>query len=370
MSAAEVSRRAFLTALGAGMGGAAWAKAPTVSLIPEPRPRAWPAPGDPPRPRDIVAEIALPGQTGYVVADAVTGEVLAAHAPDRTMSTASVAKFVTAQYALETFGPAHRFTTRILATSPIAGGRVDGDVILAGGADPMLDSDDLAAMVQTLAASGLKVISGRLLVHRGPVPLVRRIDASQPDHVSYNPGVSGLSLNFNRVYFEWKRDGDGYATRMDARGAAVQPQVGLTRMAVVDRASPVFAYQSRSGFEDWSVARGALGKDGARWLPVRNPALYAGHALAGLLAGAGITVAGGVPRVVDNLPATVELARHDSMTLDRIVRSMLYYSTNLIAEVIGMASSAARGSRAISCASSRTCGFSRKSSLCHASSRR
>ncbi len=40
----------------------------------------------------------------------------------------------------------------------------------------------------------------------------------------YNPAVSGLNLNFNRVYFEWKRAQGGYQLGMDARGAKERPR--------------------------------------------------------------------------------------------------------------------------------------------------
>ena len=77
---------------------------------------------------------------------------------------------MTAQYVLDALGPTHSFETRIVGSAPMIGGRIriDGDLILVGGSDPMLDTDDLAAMAASLVARGLREVTGRLLVLRRP----------------------------------------------------------------------------------------------------------------------------------------------------------------------------------------------------------
>ena len=107
------------------------------------------------------------------------------------------------------------------------------------------------------------------------MPSIPEIDTKQPDHVGYNPGVSGLNLNYNRVHFEWKRVSGGYSVAMDARTERYRPEVAVSRMRVVDRAAPVYTYDEKGGVDTWTVARAALGDGGARWLPVRHPELYA-----------------------------------------------------------------------------------------------
>jgi D-alanyl-D-alanine carboxypeptidase/D-alanyl-D-alanine-endopeptidase (penicillin-binding protein 4) len=341
----RINRRMFLGASLSGLGQVAFAGAPKVSLIPQPRPGSL-QPIDPAAPaplRDIIAEIALPGRTSYVVADARTGEVLESASPRLRLPPASVAKAITAQYTLETFGTEHRFATTVSATAPIISGRIDGDLILMGGGDPMLDTDDLGALATTLKELGLREITGRFLVSRGAWPRVAEIDPSQPDHVSYNPGVSGLNLNFNRVYFEWAREAGQHTVRMDARGEKYQPPIPMTRMEVVDRGGPVFDLKVIGSQENWTVARGALGKDGARWLPVRHPALYAGHAMRGILAAQGINLP--VPVLTQSTPQATALAVNQSLPTLKIMRSMLYYSTNLIAEVSGLNTTIARGGK-------------------------
>lgn len=76
-------------------------------------------------------------------------------------------------------------------------------------------------------------------------------------------------------------------------------------------------------------------------MPVRQPALYAGDVFQTLARGAGVTVPS--PEVVDDLPdGRMELAQHASPTLRVILQEMLLYSTNLTAEVCGLAATQAK----------------------------
>jgi D-alanyl-D-alanine carboxypeptidase/D-alanyl-D-alanine-endopeptidase (penicillin-binding protein 4) len=60
-----------------------------------------------------------------------------------------------------------------------------------------------------------------------------------------------------------------------------------------------------------------------------------------LAANAGLTLP--EPEIVATTPAGYELAHHDSSALDAMLRSMLRYSTNLTAEIVGLRASQARG---------------------------
>jgi D-alanyl-D-alanine carboxypeptidase/D-alanyl-D-alanine-endopeptidase (penicillin-binding protein 4) len=86
------------------------------------------------------------------------------------------------------------------------------------------------------------------------------------------------------------------------------------------------------------VARGALGTGGARWLPVRRPDLYAAEVFQILARSHGIVL--GAAEVLEAAPAGTEVARYESPALDVILADMLRYSTNMTAEVVGMAASA------------------------------
>jgi D-alanyl-D-alanine carboxypeptidase/D-alanyl-D-alanine-endopeptidase (penicillin-binding protein 4) len=72
-----------------------------------------------------------------------------------------------------------------------------GDLHLVGSGDPSLDRSDLTAMARQIAASGIRGVEGRFLYHGDALPQVSMIDRGQPAGAIYNPGVSGLNLDYN-----------------------------------------------------------------------------------------------------------------------------------------------------------------------------
>jgi len=291
----------------------------------------------------IQREAKLTGKVAFAVADARSGDLLEGALEDMATPPASTAKAITALYALDALGAEHQFQTRVLATGGILNGEVQGDLVLAGGGDPTLDTDALVEMAAKIKAAGITGVKGGLKVYEGYLPFVARIDPEQPDHVGYNPGVSGIALNFNRVHFEWRRASGSYSVTMDARSEMVRPAVAMATMKIRDRAAPVYTYEDAVNRDSWTVAKQALGRSGARWLPVRKPGLYAGDVFATLCGAQGIRL--GKPVVVDALPEGEVLVARASAPLRAILRGMLRFSTNLTAEMVGLAASTAMGGR-------------------------
>lgn len=290
----------------------------------------------------LVEAAKLGGTVGILVAEAATGRVLEGVNAEALLPPASCAKAPTAMFSLSRLGPGFRWPTRVLATGPVNGGTVQGDLILQGTGDPSLSTDALGDLVARLAARGVKGVTGRFLVHAANIPKIPRIDAAQPDHVGYNPAICGLNLNYNRVHFEWRRAGGDWSLTMDARGERFVPQVDMATMRIANREAPLFTYREGRGVDEWTVASAALGKGGARWMPVRQPEVYAGDVFRTLARAQGIRLP--VATVVERAPgAAQELARLDSEPLPVILRDMLKYSTNLTAEVVGLTASGAPG---------------------------
>lgn len=336
-----VSRRRFLASTGAFAlsGTAAFSAPPEASLRPQMRAsdlfrRAIPTVDD------IIAGQGLSGNVAFALADAQTGGWLECAKENLATPPASVTKALTALYALETLGPEHRFETLIAATGGITDGEVQGDLLLIGGGDPTLDTDALAEMAAALKAAGVRSVKGGLKVFEGALPVLRQIDSAQPDHVGYNPAVSGLALNYNRVHFEWRRSSGKYSVTMDGRTKKYRPDVRVAKMRIIDRQTPIYTYADENGRDSWTVARGALGGGGARWLPVRRPGLYAGEVFVTMAGAHGIRLS--APKMIDALPAHDIQVRHPSASLRVILRDMLKYSTNLTAEMVGLAASQRR----------------------------
>lgn len=343
MRSSDVSRRWLLGALLSGAAVPAFGQAPRRSIVPKARPAAAGRAAGPavPSATALIDEAQLTGKIGYVLADAHTGRVLESHNAHTHLPPGSVTKVFTTTYALDHLGPDYRFTTRIVATGPVRDGKVQGDLILLGGGDPALDTDALGDMTVELRALGVTGATGRFLYDASALPTVRSIDPGQPAQAAYDPGLSGLNLNFNRVHFEWTRTGKGYQLALDARGLRYMPLVECVRMTAVDRDGPLYTYAADGDTEDWTVATHALGRHGNRWLPVRNSALYTAAVFHSLAEAQGIALPRPAP---GKAPASAQtLVTHKGDPLSKVLREMLFYSTNLTAEIVGLTSSAAMG---------------------------
>jgi D-alanyl-D-alanine carboxypeptidase/D-alanyl-D-alanine-endopeptidase (penicillin-binding protein 4) len=319
MASATLTRRWVLAGLGAGFAAPSLAVAQTATTA------------------DLVAKAKLTGTSGFCVADVATGQILDSFQPSAPVPPASVIKAITTLYALDHLGPNHQFTTQVLATQPINAGTLAGDLILSGGGDPTLDTDSLGEMVAALARAGLQKVTGRFLVYADALPAVGRISDDIPVEAGYDPGVSGLSLNNNRVNLEWTKG--GATAQMTAPGLQYLPVVQGIKINVVDRDTPVFTY-SDQGAERWTVSRAALAKEGSRWLPVRHVAPYVAEVFATLCAMQGISLP--PPLMISALPPATPLITWPSANLTTILLEMLKYSTNVTAETVGLAASGAR----------------------------
>ncbi|SEH83601.1 D-alanyl-D-alanine carboxypeptidase/D-alanyl-D-alanine-endopeptidase [Paracoccus alkenifer] len=311
-----MKRRDFLLAASAAvLAGPAWAG----------RPRRKPAPS--------VAQLfsgAGLGRAslGFAAIELGSGAVLQDVGAGLALPPASTLKTVTALYALERLGPQHRFTTRVLR---------DGDtLVLAGGGDPALDTDALAGLAAETARAVGDWRPERFAVWGGALPQVDQIAPGQAVHLAYNPTVSGMILNYNRVYLGWRCEAD-CTLNLQARGVAQSPRAWTISAGTTPGGG--FGHSIAEGREHWQVPRAGLGRSGSRWLPVRRPEAYAGDVFQTLARAQGLALP--TPEVAHVPPAGTEIARLDSAPLTVLLRGMLEHSTNLTAEVVGLAASGA-----------------------------
>jgi D-alanyl-D-alanine carboxypeptidase/D-alanyl-D-alanine-endopeptidase (penicillin-binding protein 4) len=349
-----VSRRTFLLGAQSALltvgAGRALAGAPETSLFPQQRSDDLIRRAAPPL-AQVIADFGLSGRVGCAVADASTGEMLEVYNALYPLPPASVAKSITTAYGLDRLGPDYRFRTTILADGSISNGRLEGDLWLVGGGDPLLDTDALDAMVRDLVESGIRQITGSFRVATDALPAIDQIDPSQLPYAGYNPAISALNLNFNRVFFEWERAGEEYTVRMDARSDNHSPTVTTSRMTIEPRDYPVYTYDRLDTRDEWTVARSALGNGGGRWLPVRRPAAYLAEVFQMLARARGIAL--GTPTISESAPPDARvLVEYASAPLEEILRGMMRWSTNLTAEIVGLTATQAGGVRPASLAES------------------
>jgi len=151
---------------------------------------------------------------GGVMLRSPNGETLVSLNPDRTLVPASLVKIPLAQVALTTLGENFRFETHFYRND-------SGDLLIRGLGDPLLVSEEIALIADTLAQRGLQQIR-RLVMDDfafepdPDLPLER--GTSQP----FGARNSALAVNFNTVNLAWTTAG---------RLITGEPQTPLTTLA-------------------------------------------------------------------------------------------------------------------------------------------
>ena len=231
----------------------------------------------------LVAKPALGPTTGVVVADRITGEVLASHLADDARIPASTAKLLTAAAALGTLDPQGTLPTKV-----VAGASAD-QLVLVGGGDMMLaaGAGDPTAVVGRAGLADLAAQVARDLKLRGTTSVRLRVDDTLFTGPAVNPGWSPSDVNLGYV-------------------APVAP------LAV-------------------NIAKT---KDGEYVPRYPDPAIATAKVFAQRLTDEGITVTGAPSRGAAPSGARV-LGEVDSAPMADVVRYTLTTSDNTIADVLG-----------------------------------
>lgn len=193
----------------------------------------------------------------------VDGDVIGERNAGLGVIPASNQKLPIAATALELLGPDFRYTTAVVAASAPVGGRVDGDLFVVGGGDPLLSSEwypasnlelnavtsptSFDALADRVVAAGVTEISGAVIG-----------DASRYDDEYFAPGwgdgVAGLEggpydalmANDSRVSGEPQRAADPAAAAareftllLESRGVVVggDAEAGTAPIGAVEVAS-------------------------------------------------------------------------------------------------------------------------------------
>lgn len=96
-------------------------------------------------------------------------EILASKNADVTFNPASVMKLSTSFVALSTLGPDYRFRTNFFADGQIdsAAKKLDGDLVVEGGNDPMFSAVEAEQVARELDRAGITHVSGKLRITGG-----------------------------------------------------------------------------------------------------------------------------------------------------------------------------------------------------------
>lgn len=308
---------------------------------------AFPAVGQGQPPAPSVNQVSLSGygfadeDVGYVLFHLSDGRTVEAHRPDEPRIPASTTKVVTTVAALQVLGADHRFNTTLLSTGEIREDALSGDLYLRGGGDPTLSTDDLRDFVTALRQTGVKRITGNFFYDDSLLPTTREIESKQPVAVSYNPGLSALSVNYNRIFLRWRRKqkSSTFITSIfspaDGGSIPVKAITTGTLPGGFDKRIAFLPDGAGATTDRWLLSL-SLPPQGTIDLPVRNnPGHMTALLFRTLCQQRGLSLPTPRPGVV---PAQARLLyTHYSEPLPHIITKVLQYSNNLAAELIGLA---------------------------------
>lgn len=273
------------------------------------------------------------------------GQVVYARGADRLLIPASNQKILTALATLERFGPAHRFSTRIWAPKKIDSEGMVSELVVEGGGDPAMNSEDWWRLAADLRRVGLRGVEGDIRVDDtlfdGPGwhPSWGNVTAR-----AYHAPVGALTANYGTFFVSvWPQAAAGSSVLVD-----IDPPVEYLRLRnqartgsaktrpklIVDRVRG-----RRSGGPSEEIVRVtgvARQGDSVDRFPrsVIDPGLYAGSVLAYQLRANGIDVDGEVRRAPLGEEKYQLILDRPGRAVAEAVALCLKYSNNSIAEVL------------------------------------
>ncbi|MGW1341602.1 D-alanyl-D-alanine carboxypeptidase/D-alanyl-D-alanine endopeptidase [Kribbella sp. NPDC002412] len=283
-------------------------------------------------------------QVALVVRDATTGETLYDRNGGQRMLPASNTKLFSSTAAMDVLGPSYRFHTDVLATGPVQGGSLLGNLYLKGYGDPTALESDYVALAKQLAQSGVRRVVGDLVADDTYFDAVRLGDswAWDDEPFYYSAQISALTLAPNTDY-------DSGTAIVESRpgataGAPVQlalvPANGVLKLVNTARTGAAGSANTLNIEREHgtnivrvtgSVPLGA--SVGQEWVTVWEPELYAADVFKRALAAQGISVIGKVKNAASPTGARV-LARDESMTVGELMNPFLKLSNNMHAETL------------------------------------
>ncbi len=282
-------------------------------------------------------------RVGLLVVRASDGATLYARDADRLLVPASNQKILTSLASLARFGPSHRFSTRVWAPeAPDADGLVDS-LLVEGGGDPVMNSEDWWRLAADLRREGLRGVRGDLFIddsrfeEPGWHPSWGRISAR-----AYHAPVGALTANYGTFFVSvWPHARIGAPARV-----VIDPPVDYLRLRnearTTDRkARPRLSVDRAPGRKrdgppdevvrvDGVARRGDEGDSFPR--SVLDPGLYAGSLFAHQLAANDVELDGEVLRGAEREAYPVLLLDRPGRTLAEATALCMKYSNNSIAE--------------------------------------
>jgi len=286
----------------------------------------------------VLASPSLRGaRVAALVVDRDDGRELYARDPDRPMIPASNLKLLTAVAALEVFGPTHRFTTEVLTDRAPDGHGTVARLILRGGGDPALTSEDVWRLAADVRRAGVVRVREGLLLDDGAFDRERWHPSwGAVSARAYHAPISALTVNYGALgvtLIPGGAPGDPVRVMLDPPVAYFRVTNRATTGARRARLSLEVERRAGDGVENVLVSGVAPAGSPAEtvYRSVLDPTRYLGAVLRMQLEANGVHIGdevatGPVP------PEATPLLSFQGRTLGEIIRLFLKYSNNEIGE--------------------------------------
>ncbi len=281
------------------------------------------------------------GLQAVVIRSLKTSQTLYERDPDNAMIPASNMKLLVSAAALDRLGPDFVYKTTVHSAGPASKrGVIEGDIVLVGGGDPVLETKDLTAFAKQIRAKGIRKVRGDVVVDDSMFDDGRLGWAWTWGDLPYyySAEISALNLNRNVVGVRV------YPGKIAGASVVVALEPPTSHVEVESTATTGEADSKKTIWVDRRLGRNVIRVGGSvplgtkvagpeEAITVREPALYAGHIFKDELSKQGIVILGRVR--AGKLPAgAMLLCEHTSPPLSRILALLNKPSDNLIAEVL------------------------------------
>ncbi len=241
-------------------------------------------------------------QKGSILLNDENGKTLISHNPNEMLVPASIIKILTSYIALDVLGKNYSFKTQFYADG-------DNNLTIKGWGDPFLVSEEVEGITNTIKQRGLIDIKQIYLDHSVFAPIITIPGVSKTSN-PYDAINGALVVNFNTINI-----------KKDAQGKVLsgEPETPLTPLAIKK------AKVIRTGTKQRINLSGSKA-DGLQ---------YVGELFSVFFAQAGIPV---VNKALarEPFPSTGNLfyTHHNSRNLATVIKGLLKYSNNFIANQI------------------------------------
>jgi len=259
------------------------------------------------------------------------------------LTPASTSKIITAAAALDTWPPDKTFATELRAAAGPRGETLAGNLVLRGSGDATLDETTLWALAAQLRSTGVRRITGKLLVERAPFgelgcDTIDRCNALRRSARAYNAAPSAIGVNYGSWCVAIRGTTAGQPARVGGCATGDLP-IALSGRVVTAAGggSPRVDRVTDDGGDTLAV-NGSIAPGELRQVhrAMSDPAAGAGQILRSILLQTGISIEGAVETMLAAPDAAQVLAHVDGLPLQEQVGRMMRWSNNYIADVLTM----------------------------------